>query len=120
MSQLLIPAKKIGDLQFYKFPFLDLSIALTPQSAIEDLADLLKCLVNDEKAAADVLQKLVDTGRKAGLQIFVSMERPESALPKGTRLKSPILTLEKFGEVYLTPTAGSAYQKTKFFELFGL
>jgi len=105
-------------LQFQKFPYLDVMVALEPSTAVNDLSVVIQRHVSDEQSAAFVLQQLVDKARKAGLQVFLSIEYPETTLPEVHRLTSAILSLPQRDNIYFTPAARQ-YHPDKFFRLFG-
>ncbi|WDF79050.1 hypothetical protein PQ469_03395 [Mucilaginibacter sp. KACC 22773] len=104
---------------FQKFPYLNVEIALEPVAASKDFAVVLKKHVLDNQSAAFILQRLIDSGRKAGVQVFLTVEHPESALPEAHRLTSAILSLPLQDDIYFTPQTTN-YQPNKFYSLFGL
>jgi len=116
----LIPDKKIGELQFYRFPYLELLIAFTPQAAIDDFARIIPAIIKDEQTAAVFLQQLIDRGRKAGLQIFLDVAHIETALPEVHRLTSTILSMEKWNDIYISPRPVMVYNPAELSKLFGL
>lgn len=118
MSKSFYPQKKIGDLQFYQVPYLEILLGLMPQSAIGDVAMVFRKLVHDEESAATVLQLLIDQGRKACLQCYIIVEHPELSLPEVHRLTNAILSLDFQNEVYCSPKVISCYNKTVLLSLF--
>jgi hypothetical protein len=120
MASKLIPDKKIGELQFYRFPYLELLIAFTPQAASDDLAPIMLTIIKDEQTAAVFLQQLIDKGRKAGLQVFLDIAHIETALPEVQRLTSAVMSMEKWKDIYITPRAAIVYNPIELSNLFGL
>jgi hypothetical protein len=120
MASKLIPDKKIGELQFYRFPYLELLVAFTPQAASDDLAPLILAIIKDEQTAAVFLQQLIDRGRKAGLQIFLDIAHIETALPEVHRLTSAVMSMEKWKDIYITPRSAMVYNPIELSKLFGL
>jgi hypothetical protein len=95
-------------------------MGFTPQNANIQIDNLLALLVKDEDSAAFVLQKLVDTGRKAGLQIYLEIEEVEYALPEAHRLSYAVLSLDKWNDLYVTSPTSMAYDPVKLAGLVGL
>lgn len=109
----LTPVKKINGRVFYKYPYLDILIAIEPSKAITDLWKLWTISIRNVKSAGTILQILVDQGRKAGVQSFLHIESSDM-LPEAHRLTSAILSLDTSNGIYYTPKAPEySFQKLR-------
>lgn len=114
----LIPVREVNGLQFYKYPYSEILIATMPLQAINDLWKIWTMTIRDDQSAAQVLQVLVDKGRKTGIQIFLYIESLD-ILPEAHRLTFAVLSADNKDKVYHTPPSGQAYSFQNLLQLFG-
>src|SRR5258708_7411120 len=107
----LILDRQIGQLSFYKFPYLDISLATIPPEIIKDLWKAWIVLIKNQDDAVNFLQHIVDRGRSIGLQVFLYIDRIDT--PEEHRLTRAIMSLDRNEKVFNTPASGTKYSIEK-------
>jgi len=103
-------------MQFKHFPHLYIKYAIQPTAAEADLSSILDTGATDVDSAARILSILVQQGRKAGLQLFLTIEHPRAATPEAERLNMLIRRLTEKDHIYHTAPAAN-YDFTKLSQL---
>lgn len=115
----LILDKNIGGIPFFKFPYLDLSIAVFPLMAIGSLWEIWNKVIIDVVSATEVLCLLIDHGDQAGLKVLICGNY-EIGSPEEKVLSAAIYGMNITDGIYAPQCYLSSFSKAKLDGLFGL
>lgn len=111
--------RQINGIQFYRYPYLDISIATNPSTAIQDLWKVWKATVRNQEDAAFLLQCIVDRSRSIGLQVYLFIQSID-LLPEDHRLTTAILSLQQHQNIFSNPPSTATYTAEGLVRLLGL